>query len=314
MHPTEYQIGEGGERLDRFVTDHLNGISRSTVQHWIKAGEITVNGQAARASRRLVVGDVVLVAPPDTGPSPIEPREMALDVVYEDADCVVIDKPGGMVVHPAASHQRDTLANAVLARYPDMAAMVDPDTTEGRRPGIVHRLDRDTSGLIVVAKHKAARLALQRQFQARSVEKTYLALLQGRLSAPEGRITAPIGRDPRNRKRMAVVAGGREAITEYATRQYLLTRFGARESYTLVEVHPLTGRTHQIRVHCAHIGHPILGDKVYGRRRRGLSCPRQFLHACGLSFQLPGSGRRVEYCSPLPDDLQQVLSMLVPVV
>jgi 23S rRNA pseudouridine1911/1915/1917 synthase len=303
----------GSGRLDRFVADRLDDVSRSEVQRWIEAGQVTVNGRTAKASRRLEAGDVVCVTLPEAVPATLQPWETPLSIVYEDADCVVIDKPAGMVVHPATSHQQDTLVNALLARYPEIAAMADPNTEEGIRPGIVHRLDKDTSGLIVVARHEAARLALQRQFKARSVEKIYLALLYGRLSPPEGRIAVPIGRDPRHRQRIAVFPDGREAITAYATRQFLFMPHGAREFYTLTEAHLLTGRTHQIRVHFAHLGHSIVGDVVYGRRKRRLACPRQFLHAYRLGIRLPGDGRWVEFVSALPADLQQVLSQLAAV-
>jgi 23S rRNA pseudouridine1911/1915/1917 synthase len=239
---------------------------------------------------------------------------MALTVVYEDQDCVVIDKPPGLVVHPATSHRQDTLVNGLLARYPAMAAMIDPTSKDGRRPGIVHRLDRDTSGLIVVARHEGSRAELQRQFKAREVEKVYLALVYGRVPELEGRISAPIGRDPRNRQRMAVVPEGRDAITRYVARQYLLTPHGNREHYTLVEVHLLTGRTHQIRVHFAHVGQPVVGDRVYGRRKKQLACPRQFLHAWRLGFHRPGDGEWMCFEAPLPADLAKVLSQLQPVV
>jgi len=178
----------------------------------------------------------------------------------------------------------------------------------------VHRLDKDTSGLMVVARRAEAWSALQRQFQERSVEKGYQALLYGRLAPPEATIDAPMGRDPRHRQRMAVVEGGREAVTRYAARQFLFSPHGAREPYTLVEARPLTGRTHQIRVHLAYIGYPVVGDAIYGRRKRRLACPRQFLHACRLGFHRPSDGRWMLFNVPLPVDLQQVLDLLVAIV
>ena len=192
--------------------------------------------------------------------------------------------------------------------------MIAPARKDGLRPGIVHRLDRDTSGLIVVARHEGARTELQRQFKAREVEKVYLALVYGRVSELEGCISAPIGRDPRNRQRMAVVSEGRDAITRYVTRQYLFTPHGNREHYTLVEVDLLTGRTHQVRVHFAHVGHPVVGDRVYGRRKKRLACPRQFLHAWRLGFRRPSDGEWMCFEAPLPGDLAKVLSQLQPVV
>jgi 23S rRNA pseudouridine1911/1915/1917 synthase len=288
----------------------LDHVSRAEIQRWVRSGAVTVNGESVRPSYRVAAGDAVLVRLPEDEPVTIEPLEMQLAVLYEDRDCVVIDKPAGLVVHPATSHRQDTLVNALLYRYPEMADMVDPETEGGLRPGIVHRLDRDTSGLMVVARRQDARSELQRQFKAREVEKGYQALVHGRITDPEGRISAPIGRDPRNRQRMGVVSEGRDAITEYTTREYLFAPRGAREHYTLVDVRLLTGRTHQIRVHFAHLGHPVVGDSVYGRRRKRLACPRQFLHACRLGFHRPGDGEWMCFERPLPPDLKQVLSQL----
>jgi 23S rRNA pseudouridine1911/1915/1917 synthase len=299
-----------GQRLDRFVAERLAAHSRSEIQHWIQAGDVKVNGRTAKPSQRLQEGDVVHVLLPDVTVQEIRPSDTALCIVYEDADCAVVDKPPGMVVHPATSHRQETLANALLARYPEMKEMADPASRAVRRPGIVHRLDKDTSGLMVVARHTAAQAALQAQFKQRSVGKGYLALLYGRLALSEGVIDAPIGRDPRQRKRMAVVANGRSASTRYTVRQFLYTPHGTPEYYTLVEARPATGRTHQIRVHFAHIGYPIVGDTVYGRHKSHLSCPRQFLHAYRLGFRRPSDGEWMVFESPLPADLQKVLSQL----
>jgi 23S rRNA pseudouridine1911/1915/1917 synthase len=221
-----------------------------------------------------------------------------------------------MVVHPASSYRGRTLVHALLARYPELRAMADPDTPEGQRPGIVHRLDRDTSGLMVVARSAEARTRLKRQFQERSVEKAYLALVYGRLAPPRGRIEAPIGRDLRNRQRMTIVPEGRPSVTRYQTRQFLYNPHGAREPYTLAEAWPKTGRTHQIRVHLAHIGHPVVGDLLYGGRKRGrgIACPRQFLHAYRLGFHRPSDGQWMAFESALPADLEQVLAPLAAVV
>jgi 23S rRNA pseudouridine1911/1915/1917 synthase len=262
----------------------------------------------------LSTGDVVHVDPPDPATDQVVPVEMPLEVVYEDRDCVVIDKPAGLVVHPATGHRQDTLVNALLASYAEMANMTDPGRPAGMRPGIVHRLDKDTSGLIVVARHATARRRLQAQFKARTVEKAYLALLHGWLTPPERQVVEPIGRDPGNRKRMAVVATGRKALTEYQARQYYVVPHGSHERYTLANVRLLTGRTHQIRVHSAYIGHPIVGDRMYGRRRKRLACPRQFLHAHRLAFDRISDGQRLELESPLPHDLRQVLDQLEPAV
>jgi 23S rRNA pseudouridine1911/1915/1917 synthase len=308
----------GNERLDRYLVRCLDEVSRAEIQRWIQEGVVTVNGRVAKASHRLVVGDVVHAQRPKRESEALQPWETDLTIVYEDADCVVVDKPPGLVVHPAVGHRQDTLVNALLARYPEMMLMIGLTGASGpgkaTRPGIVHRLDKDTSGLIVVARRAEAWTALQRQFQERSVEKRYLALLYGRLAPPEATIDAPIGRDPRHRQRMAVVDGGREAITRYAVQQFLFTPHGTHEPYTLAETRPLTGRTHQIRVHMAYIGHPVVGDTVYGRRKRRLACPRQFLHACRLGFHRPSDDRWMLFEAALPADLQQVLAPLAAIV
>jgi 23S rRNA pseudouridine1911/1915/1917 synthase len=306
---------EDGQRLDQFLVGRLSAFSRSEIQGWTANGDVSVNGAPAKASRRLKNGDVVrLLLPDDRSDSP-QPWSTPLSVVYEDDDCAVIDKPAGLVMHPAPSHQQDTLVNALLARYPEMAAMVDRSGEPGKRPGIVHRLDKDTSGLVIIARHAGARLALQKQFQRREIDKAYLALLCGWLSPSEGVLAAPIGRDPRHRQRMAVRPEGREAQTRYRACRFLVPRAAQslgrlQEHYTLTEAEPLTGRTHQIRVHMAHLGHPVVGDLVYGMRKRSLSCSRQFLHAHRLGFHRPSDGQWVTFDSPLPEDLMRVLSYL----
>ena len=231
--------------------------------------------------------------------------EIPLVLVYQDEHLLVVDKPPGMVVHPAPGHAAGTLVNALLARVPELAASDSP------RPGIVHRLDRDTSGLILVARSEKVRRTLQQQFKERRVAKAYLALLHGHLQPAWGRIEAPIGRDPRHRQRMAVLAGGREAITEYHVREQFARDVGpAAGHYSLVEAQPHTGRTHQIRVHFASIEHPVVGDAVYGRRGRSLPLERQFLHAWRLSFQHPVTRNKMELEAPLPQDLEEVLAFL----
>jgi 23S rRNA pseudouridine1911/1915/1917 synthase len=231
---------------------------------------------------------------PVVSPEPPLPQPITLDVVYEDADLLVIAKPAGMVVHPAAGHQQGTLVNALLARYPSLSV-----GDEGR-PGIVHRLDRDTSGLMLVARTQPALEHLREQFRTRRVKKTYLALVHGTPPAPEGVIEAPIARDPRARKRMGVLTGGRPARTGYR----LITEM---DGHSLLAVSPETGRTHQIRVHLAWLGVPVVGDRVYGRRRERVESPRQFLHAWRLSFDHPSGTGRINLESPLPDDLRGAL-------
>ena len=307
----DLQSNVDDERLDRFVAGHMPGVSRSRVQRWILDGRVLINGVVVqKPSYRLSAGDVVRVPEVKEHPPAVEPWDGPLDVLYEDAECLVVNKPAGMVIHPAAGHRKHTLVNVMLHHYPELSEMLDPATVPGRRPGIVHRLDRDTSGVLVVARNASAWRALQRQFRQRAVEKTYLALVHGRLAEVEGQIVAPIGRDPANRKRMAVVPGAREAITAYRVRQFLFVPGRPSESYTLVEIDLHTGRTHQIRVHFAHIHHPVVGDLIYGRRKRRLACPRQFLHACRLGFHRPGDGEWICVTTPLPVDLQQVLDSL----
>jgi 23S rRNA pseudouridine1911/1915/1917 synthase len=267
-----------------------------------------VNGGPAKASYSVKAGDrVVVMAPGEVDPDQARPAPEALPlaVIYEDDALLVVNKPAGMVVHPAPGHPGGTLVNALLARYPTLAGSGDD------RPGIVHRLDRDTSGVIVIAKSEQVRCALQKQFQGRSVHKAYVALLYGHLEPARGRIEAPLGRDPHHRQRMAVLPGGREAATEYRVVEHLVLHSGpAAGDYTLVEALPQTGRTHQIRVHLASIGHPVVGDRVYGRRKARLPAPRQFLHASRLEIQHPVTGRRMEFEAPLPPDLTAVLVTL----
>jgi 23S rRNA pseudouridine1911/1915/1917 synthase len=288
---------ERSERLDRFVTSRLADTSRSYVQRLIEYGEVTVNGAPARASYKVESGDeiVVRIPPPDTSRA-LEPEEIPIPIVYEDHDVLVFDKPAGLVVHPAPGHEHGTLVNALRWIRPDVGAPTD------ERPGLIHRLDKDTSGLIVVAKNEPARIALLRQWQQRNVVKEYVALVVGHLKEAEATVDAPIGRDPHNRKRMAVVAGGRPAVTHLRTRE----RFGG---YSLLDVNIETGRTHQIRVHCAFIGHPVAGDTLYGGHARGLDLKRQFLHARRLRFKLP-SGQPIDLESPLAPDLSRALRQL----
>jgi len=299
----ELTVGEGGTRLDRYVAEQVSDLSRSAIRRLIDTGQITVSGEPAKASYRLKPGDRVVAHVPQ--PEPLEPvaEAIPLSIVYEDEVLIVIDKPAGMVIHPAPGHQTGTLVNALLAHCPELAA--SGGGAQDARPGVVHRLDRDTSGLIVVAKNEQIRRALQRQFQARQVHKVYVALLEGHLQTARGRIEAPLGRDPRHRQRMAVVPGGREAVTEYR----LLASFGGGD-YSLVEAEPKTGRTHQIRVHFASIGHPVVGDAVYGRRRTRLPMARQFLHAQRLGFSHPLTGQAMQFEAPLPEDLTAVLRLL----
>jgi 23S rRNA pseudouridine1911/1915/1917 synthase len=288
-----YIADKPGIRLDKFVGDRCPELSRTHAQKLIGDGFITVNGQAAKASLKLGIGDKVDIIIPPAPPSPLSPEEIPLKIIYEDDDLLVIDKPAGLTVHPAPGHPGHTLVNAILSHYPHLA-----DIGDSLRPGIVHRLDKDTSGLILVAKNRVSQANLSEQFKSRAVKKAYLVLVRGRLTPAKGIIEAAIGRDPRHRQRMAVVSRGREARTEYRVVKYL-------GDCTLIEVTPETGRTHQIRVHLAAIGFPVMGDATYGVRSPHLS--RQFLHACRLGFNLPLTGEYQEFESELPPDLAQAL-------
>ena len=292
-------------RLDKFLADRMPDLSRSAAQRLIDRGQITVNGEPVKASYKVRSGDLVSALLPEEETAGLVGESIPLNIVYEDRFLLVVDKPPGMVVHPAPGHASGTLANALLAYCPELAAGRDD------RPGIVHRLDRDTSGLILAAKGERIRKALQRQFKERRVYKAYLALLDGHLQPAWGRIEAPLGRDPDHRQRMAVLTGGREAITEYHVLEQFSHAVGpAAGDYTLVEAEPRTGRTHQIRVHFASICHPVVGDPTYGRRRPRLPAPRQFLHSQRLGFRHPVSRQRLEFKAPLPADLESVLELL----
>jgi 23S rRNA pseudouridine1911/1915/1917 synthase len=316
--PADIEAGSqgGADRLDRWLAARLPEHSRSTIQRWIKEGAVLVNQRQARANLRLSPGDQIQVTLPDAPrESGLVAESIPLQVIYEDQDLIVINKPAGLVVHPAPGHEGGTLVNAILHHVPDLAGIGGEI-----RPGIVHRLDKDTSGAIVVAKHEAALRHLQAQFKSRKVEKHYIALVEGKLEEDQGRIVAPIGRDPRNRKRMAVLFAenpgsihAREATTEYVTKaRYTvpLQNDLGRGTFSLVQAHPITGRTHQIRVHFAWLGHPLVGDPIYGLKRQRLRTPRLFLHAAKLAFRLPSSGEWKEFHAPLPDELQQVLDRL----
>ena len=288
----------GGARLDVVVSAAASDLSRSRAQALIRAGLVLVDGRAVtRPAERPGPGQVVSVLPAPPEQADMVPWDEPLCAVYEDSDLVVIDKPPGMPVHPAPGHPERTLANAVIARWPDAGAAGEP-----ARPGIVHRLDADTSGLIVVARTSRAHAALSAQFAERAVEKTYAALVVGTPRAAEAVIDAPIGRSPHHRRKMAVVTTGRPAVTRYTVERSL-------EGCSLLSVRPETGRTHQIRVHLQSIGHPVIGDALYGRADPELG--RQFLHASAIRFRHPEHGGPMALSSPLPDDLRRRLSRVL---
>jgi 23S rRNA pseudouridine1911/1915/1917 synthase len=299
----EVPEGAAGSRADRFMAD-ASGLSRAYVQRLIAEGRLTASGKVVRARDPVAAGARLELDVPEVRDDVVEPEAIPLRVVYEDADVLVIDKPAGLVTHPAPGHEHGTVVNALLAMDEGRGELA---TLGGvRRPGIVHRLDRDTSGLLMVARNDAAQVALQAQLKARRVKKAYLALVAGVVTAQLGRIEKPIGRAPNDRMRMAVVADGKPAVTGYRVRE----RFAA---WTLLEVDLVTGRTHQVRVHLASIGHPVAGDPVYahGAARRGPDgLERLFLHAWRLEFVSPSSGELVRLEAPLPDDLSRVLEDL----
>jgi 23S rRNA pseudouridine1911/1915/1917 synthase len=296
-----------GLRLDHFLVSVLPERSRSQIQRLIKDGHVRVAGRGAKANQLVKAGQAVAVDIPEPiAPAP-QPEALALPILYQDRDVIVVDKPAGMVVHPAAGHESGTLVNALLHHVDDLSGIGGE-----KRPGIVHRLDRGTSGLMVVAKHDAAHEELARQFHDREVEKEYFALVWGEVMAGR-RIDDPIGRDPGNRKKMSARARrSREAVTRIVRAEHL----NPAVTLALIAIH--TGRTHQIRVHLSGIGHPIVGDALYGGVRRRVPADlravthleRPFLHAARLVFAHPGDGRRMEFESPLPADLQRVLDEL----
>lgn len=291
----QFTVDNDGQRLDLFVAAAVPALSRTEAQRLVKAGLVTVNGQPAKSSYRLSAGETVFVSvPPPLSQFP-SAESIPLDVIYEDGDLAAINKPAGMVVHPAAGNQSGTLVNAALARWPEMRRV-----TGEERAGVVHRLDKDTSGVIVLAKTPDALKSLQNQFLDRAVRKRYLALVERVPVSPSGVIEAPIGRDPHHRKRMAVVRGGREAVTRYD----LLEALGV---CALLSLEPKTGRTHQIRVHLSWLGHPVVGDTAYSRHKQIVDCPRMFLHAAELQVASPSTGEMLHFEAPLPPDLQAVL-------
>jgi 23S rRNA pseudouridine1911/1915/1917 synthase len=291
-----------GERLDRALTEALPALSRMQWQRLIREGLVTVDGERARASYRIQGGERLLATVPEVVEAEVAPEAIPLDIRYEDSDLIVVNKPPGMVVHPSLGHPGGTLVNALLAHCPDLGGVGGE-----RRPGIVHRLDKDTSGLIIAAKHDHALWHLQNQFKQRTVAKVYLALVNGALQPPEALIDAPIGRDPRHRQRMAVVTNGRG---DARPAQTLYRALGYYQAYTLVECRPRTGRKHQIRVHLAYIGFPIAGDALYGRRKDPLGLKRQFLHAASLTFRRPSDEQELQIEAELPEALQAVLGSL----
>ena len=287
--------GDAGKRLDHFLHEQLPQFSRARLQSWIKNGRVLVNGAAVKSSLVLRGGEHIEVSPAEPAPLEAAPEDLPLEILYQDASVIAIDKPAGLVVHAGAGARSGTLVNRLVHHFSTLSQVGGE-----LRPGIVHRLDQGTSGVLLVARNDAAHRSLAAQFAARTVEKTYLALVQGHVRNQEGRITAPIARDPVRRIRMtAKLATGRSALTEYR----VLRRF---EKFTYLEVRIGTGRTHQIRVHLASIGHPVAGDKLYG----AAAAERFFLHAWRIVFTSPATGQRATVEAPLPKELTQWLASL----
>jgi len=292
---------EAGERLDKYVTESVDNqaISRTQVQEWIKAAAVQVNGKTGKANYKLSEGDQIIVTIPEPENATIEPEALPLDIVYEDADVIVVNKARGMVVHPAAGHYSGTLVNALMYHCKDLSGI-----NGVLRPGIVHRIDKDTTGLLMVAKNDLAHVSLAEQLKAHTVTRKYLALVHGNVPHDHGTIDAPIGRDTNDRKMFTVTEhASKHAVTHFA----VMERIG--QDYTLLELQLETGRTHQIRVHMKYIDHPLAGDPVYGRNKT-IGLKGQALHAALLGFVHPRTGEYMEFERPIPSDLEQELISL----
>lgn len=301
MEPIRLRASEESknQRLDAFLASSLDGLTRSQAARLIESGEVAVNGRAVSKSYKLAGGEDIAVTLPEPEPVEAVPQDIPLDVVYEDADVIVVNKPSGMVVHPAPGHPDGTLVNALLYHCAGTLSGIGG----ALRPGIVHRIDRDTSGLIIAAKNDAAHQYLSAQLADHTLARTYECIVVGALREDRGTVDAPIARHPTDRKRMAVVAGGREAVTHWE----VIARY---PGYTHVRCRLETGRTHQIRVHMAYIGHPILGDTVYGAKKEVPGLTGQCLHAVGLRFLHPRTHEVVELSCPLPEEFTRMLQKI----
>ena len=295
--PEEDEIGK---RIDVYIAEYKEELSRSRVQKLIENGLVTVNGKAVKSNYKLRKGDILEVEIPDPEPLEIEAEDIPLDIIYEDKDVVIVNKPQGMVVHPAPGHYSGTLVNALMYHCKDDLSGINGQM----RPGIVHRIDKDTSGVLMIAKSDAAHNSLAQQLAVHSITRKYYAVVCGNIKEDSGTVDKPIGRSPKDRQKMAVVQGGRRAVTHYR----VLERFGGK--YTLIEAQLETGRTHQIRVHMASLGHPLLGDTVYGSEKQPFKLQGQVLHAKVLGFNHPSDGRYVEFESPLPEYFEKLLTKL----
>ena len=304
MEQRTIQTQESAERIDALLARSFPELTRSAAQRLLAQGAVTKDGAPVKKNYKTAPGDTFVVTLPDAAPSELVAQDLPLDVVYEDDDLIVVNKPRGMVVHPAPGHEDGTLVNALLAHCGDSLSGVGGE----RRPGIVHRIDKDTSGLLVAAKNDFAHLALSAQLADHTMARTYEAVVCGNLREDAGTVDAPIGRHPTDRKRMAVTSkNARRAVTHWS----VIARYNG---YTHIHCELETGRTHQIRVHMAHIGHPLLGDLVYGHKRPEKGLSGQCLHARALRFIHPRTGALVTFTCPLPDYFQDVLARLGPPV
>ena len=304
MNPTTRRFevqSEDIERVDKYLSEQLPDISRSQIKNLIDSGKITLDGEVVgKAGTKLKLGNIIEIKIPEENGDGLIPEATPLEIIFENEQVIVLNKPAGTVVHPGAGNPSGTLVNALLAHIPAIRHVGEED-----RPGVVHRLDKETSGVLIFAKTDKAYKWLVRQFKSRDIEKIYLALVDGHPPTPTGRVEAPIIRDTRNRTQMAVgLRGqGQPAVSEYFERE----RF---EAHSFLEVHPITGRTHQIRVHLSYIGVPVVGDTVYGRRNPSIEMDRFFLHAKSLGVKLPGDRALRKFTAPLPENLQAVLDAL----
>ena len=301
MIEKEIKVVELGsqKRLDQYLAQKQNDLSRTMIKKLIEEGQITVNGKNVKTSYTVQVGDTIKIIVPEVKETKLEAQEIPLDIVYEDKDIIVVNKPKGMVVHPAVGNPDGTLVNAIMAHCKENLSGIGGEL----RPGIVHRLDKDTSGLLIVAKNDKAHIAISNQIQNREVKKVYLALVRGNVPEEEATIDMPIGRSTKDRKKMAVTKNGKNAITHFK----VLERFG---NYTFLEVRIETGRTHQIRVHMSEIGHPVVGDMVYSNGKNEFGVEGQMLHAKSLTFKHPITCKLLNLDAPLPEYFEEVLNLL----
>lgn len=289
-------IDETGKRIDKYISEKLD-LTRSRIQKLIDDGMVSINGKTAKSSAKVNEGEILTVEIPELKPLEIVPEEIPLNILYDDDDVLVIDKPKGMVVHPANGNYTGTLVNAIMAKYRDNLSGINGVI----RPGIVHRIDKDTSGVLVIAKNDKAHLKLAEQLKEHSMTRVYVAVVRGKLKNSVGTIDAPIGRNPKDRKKMGVVANGKRAVTHYKVIKEL-------DDCSIIEVRLETGRTHQIRVHMAYIGHPLLGDNVYSNGKNKYGFVGQALHAKILGFIHPSTGEYMEFSSKLPEEFEKLLA------